>query len=141
MNILFNKKITGCESSIIRSMIQEMMNCIKSWKALSDDDEYEFQLILNELIANGTVHGNKGLCTKAIIALIEAIDLETICITIQDEGTGFNYKDIFNGAYPCDLSLYSERGRGLKLIKLICDDIAFNQSGNQIRISKSIRKS
>ncbi len=138
MTILFSKKVTGCESSCIRSLIQDMMDSIKGWKKLSPCDEYEIRLILNELIANGTVHGNKRLCDKSITAKIEVIDHETIQITVQDEGTGFDYRSFFSSNYPCDINPFSEGGRGLKLIKAICDDIAFNHTGNQIRICKSI---
>ena len=73
MNILYSKVISGCESSCIRKLIQDMMDCIKSKYILSDSEEYEFRLILNELIANGTVHGNKRLCDKTITAQIESI--------------------------------------------------------------------
>jgi len=140
VSILYNKSITGCESKCIRAMIKDMMDCIKSRYALSDSEEYEFRLILNELIANGTIHGNKRLCDKSITAQIEAIDPYTIGITIQDEGSGFNYKEFFSREYPCDANTFSERGRGLKLIKAMCDNIRFNYIGNQIKISKSIQK-
>ena len=43
-----------------------MMDCIKSKYILSDSEEYEFRLILNELIANGTVHGIKGCVIKPL---------------------------------------------------------------------------
>jgi len=140
VSILFCKRITGCDSNCIRAMVQKMMNCIKAWKSLSDEEEYEFRLILNELIANGTVHGNKRLCDKTITVRIEAVDPNTIEITIQDEGMGFDYRRFFREGYPCDMDPYSERGRGLKLIRAICDDIMFNQAGNQIRIYKTIKK-
>lgn len=140
MNILYSKSITGCESNCIRTMIKDMMDSIKSNYCLSAEEEYEFRLILNELIANGTVHGNRNHCDKTIKAQIEAIDLITIGITIEDEGSGFDYHGFFKQSYPCDSNLYSERGRGLKLIKSFCDNIRFNQSGNQIRIMKSIQK-
>ena len=140
MSILYRKSITGCESGCIRSMIQDMMNFIKSQYELTDDAEYEFRLILNELIANGTVHGNKKLCDKSITAQIETIDQDIVSITIQDEGCGFDYNSFLKNAYPCDNNIYSERGRGLKLISAICDSIRFNESGNQIRISKSVKK-
>lgn len=116
------------------------MDCIKSKYILSDSEEYEFRLILNELIANGTVHGNKRLCDKTITAKMECIDGHTISITIKDEGSGFDYRPIFENAFPCDTNHFSERGRGLKLIKAICDNIRFNHTGNQIQICKSIKK-
>jgi anti-sigma regulatory factor (Ser/Thr protein kinase) len=140
VSILYSKVISGCESSCIRKLIQDMMNCIRSVYNLSDSDDYEFRLILNELIANGTVHGNKRLCDKSITAQIESLDGDTIGITIKDEGSGFDYRSFFRNAFPCDTNPYSERGRGLKLIKAMCDKIRFNHSGNQIQICKTIRK-
>jgi len=116
------------------------MDCIRSKYILSDTEEYEFRLILNELIANGTVHGNKRLCDKTITAQIESINGDTISIMIRDEGSGFDYKRFFENAYPCDINPFSERGRGLKLIKAMCDSIRFNHRGNQIQICKSIKK-
>ena len=140
MIILYSKSITGCESNCIRAMIRDMMDSIKSNYRLSAEEEYEFRLILNELIANGTVHGNRNHCDKTIKAQIEAIDLFTIGITVEDEGSGFDYHGFFKHEYACDANLYSERGRGLKLIKSFSDNVRFNQTGNQIRIMKSIQK-
>ena len=139
MSILYSKVITGCDSNCVRNLIQEMINCIKSVYDISDSEEFEFRLILNELIANGTIHGNKRLCDKTITAQIETIDENTVSITIEDEGSGFDYKGFFEKAYPCDVNQFSERGRGLKLIKAMCDNIHFNQKGNQIQICKSIK--
>lgn len=139
VSILYRKSITGCESDCIRTMIKDMMDCIKSRYPLSIVDEYEFRLVLNELIANGTIHGNKRLGDKTITAQIDAIDKYTVGITIEDEGSGFDYKGFLNQEFPCDKDPYSEGGRGLKLIKAICDHIRFNQGGNQIMISKSIK--
>ena len=140
MSILYNNRVTGCQSNCIRTMINDMMNSIKSKYLLTPDDEYEFRLILNELIANGTVHGNNNHCNKTITAKIEAVDYQTISITIEDEGTGFDHDGFFNYDNSSDANLYSEGGRGLMLIKSVCDNIRFNQSGNQIRIRKSVEK-
>ena len=57
-----------------------------------------FQLILNELIANGTVHGNKGYAINPL-QLKSILDGDTISITIKDEGSGFDYHS-FRNAFP-----------------------------------------
>jgi len=117
-----------------------MMACIKECTELDKENEYEFCLILNELIANGTIHGNKGLCTKSITAKIESVDNNVIRITIKDEGAGFNYKEIFRAICQKKCDCYSERGRGLRLIKAFCDEISFNDIGNEVSILKSVNK-
>lgn len=139
MNMLFHKRITGCEPYHLRNLVQDILDRIHIWRHLSEDDEYEIRLILNELIANGTIHGNKGACTKGITATVHAANHDTLCITIQDDGIGFDHQSICSAPYTFASSL-SERGRGLKLIRAICDDMQFNQPGNVIRIHKSIRQ-
>ncbi|HOB20786.1 MAG TPA: ATP-binding protein [Candidatus Atribacteria bacterium] len=140
MTVRYCKTITGCEHQTIRKTISEMMACIKECTELDKENEYEFCLILNELIANGTIHGNKGLCTKSITAKIESVDNNVIRITIKDEGAGFNYKEIFRAICQKKCDCYSERGRGLRLIKAFCDEISFNDIGNEVSILKSVNK-
>lgn len=138
MQVIFRSSVTGCDRKKIRSFIDSIISKIKSWREIPEDEEYEFRLILNELITNGAFHGNKGLCTKSITATLQVIDNDTINIIIQDEGKGFDYSKIFEGLYPCDKNLMLESGRGLKLIRALCSDIRFNTKGNTVRIRKKI---
>jgi len=140
LKIIYEKRVTGCQPCEIRNFINCIMERINSWKRLSDENEYQIRLILNELIANGTIHGNKGICTKGITASVMVSEADTLCITIQDDGKGFNYNEICGDNAISIPDPYSECGRGLKLIKAICDDIKFNQSGNKIRILKSLNQ-
>lgn len=140
MNMLFQKRITGCEPFHMRCLVQDILDRIQIWRVLSDEDLYEIRLILNELIANGTIHGNKGACTKGITATVHAADNDTLCITVQDDGIGFDHQGFCSELYAYDSASLSERGRGLKLIRAMCDDMQFNQRGNVIRIHKSIRQ-
>ncbi len=139
MHILFKKTITGCEKEKIRSFIDNIITELRTWKEISESYEYEFRLILYELIANGAFHGNKGLCNKKITATLQVVDNKTVDITIQDEGSGFDYSSIYAGLYPCDKNPFSERGRGLKLIKALCNEIKFNSKGNIVNIKKTLQ--
>ena len=116
MSILYSKVVTGCDSNCVRNLIQEMINCIKSVYDISDSEEFEFRLILNELIANGTIHGNKGYATKLLLHKLETIDENTVSITIEDEGSGFDYKG-FEKPIPAMWNPFSERGRSFKINK------------------------
>lgn len=137
MTILYNKKITGCEAISIRNLIKEMMASIKNIIDISEEEEYEYRLILNELITNSTIHGNKCVCDKSIIASIRVINNSYITIKIEDEGQGFNYKEAINRLGEKSRQL-SERGRGLMLVSSLCDDVKFNKNGNEVCIKKKI---
>ena len=141
MRLLFEKKIIGCNPQIIRGLIKDMMACINLWNDLDDEDQFEFRLILNELISNAILHGNQCLCNKGLTAIINEVSSDTLSICICDEGEGFDCDELFEKlAYPS--SLYVERGRGLKIIKALCDDIEFTNcyGGSMVKVDKSIKK-
>ncbi len=138
MELLFKKKILGASPQIVRKLIKEMMSCIETWHDLEENEEYELRLIINELIVNGIIHGNRCFCNKMLTVVIYALDNRTISICIEDEGKGFNYKKIEEGDFPCDSILFSERGRGLKIVRAICDSIQFNHNGSKINVRKSL---
>ncbi len=138
VKLLFKKQITGSNPLIVRNLINEMMNCIREWNPLEEDEYYEFRLILNELISNGILHGNKGFCNKKVNVAIEEVDSNTLDIFIKDEGQGFDYKQVCKNKPESDGFKLSERGRGLMLVNALCNKMQFNENGNQIKITKSI---
>jgi len=141
VSLLYKKEIMGSSPLIVRSLINDMMNCIRNWNSLSDDDEYEFRLVLNELICNGVFHGNKGCSNKKVKVRIEEVDSVTLDIWVKDEGGGFDYNKVFKNYYNRKpYFLLAESGRGLLLVKAMCNNIQFNNNGSLIRIRKSINK-
>lgn len=136
MNLLFKRTIFGSDRDTVKDLIADMMDCINAWNDLKEDEEFEFRLILNELIANGITHGNERCQHKALIASIREVSRDTISICIQDEGDGFNHNACIHREY----SLYTESGRGLKIIQELCDEVRFHYNGSQVEISKSLRK-
>jgi serine/threonine-protein kinase RsbW len=139
VNLLYENEITGSSPVVIRALVNDMMNCIKNWNKLDEDEEYEFRLVLNELISNGVFHGNKGYCNKRVKVGIEEVDEITLDIWVKDEGNGFDYNKICS-SFDCDHILLSEGGRGLMLVTAICNNIQFNHRGSLIKIRKSIHK-
>ena len=140
MSLLFEKEIVGSSPLAIRTLVNDMMNCIKSWNNLDADDEYEFRLILNELISNGIFHGNKGCCDKKIKVGIEEVNSTTLDIWVKDEGNGFDYTKVVKNKECNRYFLLSESGRGLMLVNAMCNNVKFNNNGSLVRIRKSIDK-
>jgi anti-sigma regulatory factor (Ser/Thr protein kinase) len=59
---------------------------------------------------------------------------ESIRFTIRDQGPGFDTSTIPEVANPD--SFADGVGRGLVLIKAFMDEVQFNESGNEIRMTK-----
>ena len=57
---------------------------------------------------------------------------------IRDEGLGFDPKELPDPTDPANLHRIS--GRGLLLMHTFMDSVAFNESGNEVRLTKSARR-
>ena len=83
---------------------------------------FDVKLILNELIINSAIHGNKQDKDKNIILHLQ-VDNQAIKIEITDEGSGFCYdKDSYD---PMDLKCC---GRGLVLVDGLSDEFYVNKN-------------
>jgi CheY-like chemotaxis protein len=61
---------------------------------------------------------------------------EEVTFTIRDDGPGFNPASIPAPTDPLNFSGESPAGRGLVLIRMFMDEVRFNESANEIRLSK-----
>jgi len=122
-----------------KQTVDEALSFIKeSIKTLSLDDLYELKLILCELVYNAVIHGNKSNAEKNVNLMIE-INGNHIFAAISDEGTGFDYTKLLSKLQYNDTeSLYSETGRGIKLVLSLVDKISFNLKGNEIKFCKKV---
>lgn len=100
---------------IIKDFIQDILNKLE--KIVSDETVmFDVKLILNELVANGVIHGNDFDKDKLVRLYLEVIE-DTIRIEVTDEGEGFSYDlSTYN---PLDLKC---SGRGLIIVKGLSDE-------------------
>ncbi len=118
------------------------------------------QLAISELLLNAIEHGNLRITyTEKAKALISGnyydllakrersilgkemrinVEIERdnhkISVKIQDEGEGFNWRDLPDPSDP--ENLLSENGRGLYLAWACVDSLTFNKKGNTVTIVK-----
>lgn len=94
-------------------------------------------LSVSELVNNSISHGNNFDEEKNVnITCFWKDDLLTIIV--EDEGEGFNIKEIKNPTLSENIK--NERGRGLFLVEKFSDDIIFKQKGKQIEIKFKIER-
>ena len=138
VKLLYQREIIGSNITIVRSLVRDMMTCISDWKCLDEEENYEFRLILNELIANGILHGNKGSGDKRVKVSIKEVNPNTLDISIKDEGQGFDHQHLCHELCEKNALRMSEGGRGLLLVSAFCNKIKFNEDGNHVKITKTI---
>jgi serine phosphatase RsbU (regulator of sigma subunit)/anti-sigma regulatory factor (Ser/Thr protein kinase) len=95
----------------------------------------DFRLALDELITNATIHGNKEDPKKKVFVRY-TMHQGLIKMMVRDEGSGFE-RD--SSTFMLDRDQIYEAGkRGVYLVKSIMDEMYYNETGNEVTITKRI---
>jgi len=90
-------------------------------------------IALDEAFVNAVKHGNKSDPTK-LLKITAELSPKEACFTVEDEGEGFDIRQIPD---PCDpANLFKSSGRGVLLIYNIMDEVEYNAQGNRVKMVK-----
>jgi len=127
----------------IRIVVDELISSLQRECGVLDDSIlFELKVILNELLINAIRHGNmedesKGVKINAGIGVHGKL-----YIIIEDEGCGFDYVHTCDQLRPCceetRTTDMAESGRGILILRGLCDKVKVNSKGNKIVIQKEI---
>jgi len=96
-------------------------------------EQSNLYVALDEAFVNAVKHGNRNDPTKLIRVTAELSPHEAI-FTVEDEGEGFDVREIPD---PCDpANLFKSTGRGVLLIYNIMDEVEYSQGGARLRMVK-----
>ena len=88
---------------------------------------------LDEAFVNAIKHGSRNDPTKLVRITAELSPREAI-FTVEDEGDGFDVREIPD---PCDpANLFKSSGRGVLLIYNIMDEVEYSERGTRLRMVK-----
>lgn len=88
---------------------------------------------LDEAFVNAVKHGNKSNPEK-LLRITADLSLREAIFTVEDEGEGFDVREIPD---PCDpANLFRTSGRGVMLMYNIMDEVEYNARGNKVKLVK-----
>jgi serine/threonine-protein kinase RsbW len=88
---------------------------------------------LDEAFVNAVKHGNRNDPTKLLRVTAELSAHEAI-FTVEDEGDGFDVREIPDPTNPANL--FKSSGRGVLLIYNIMDEVEYSQRGSRLKMVK-----
>jgi len=92
---------------------------------------YHIQTVLSEALNNAYLYGDND-SPDAVITFNMCFNLETFTASIINSGNGFADTEIKWNEFPCS---DEESGRGLKIIKHLCNKVEFNKiDDNKFRV-------
>src|SRR6185312_4534394 len=103
---------------------------------IQDHDAFSIKLALEEALVNAIKHGNQMDRAKKVRIAYQLL-ADRFHVQITDEGPGFDPSDVpdptafENLERPC--------GRGLMLMRHYMTEVAFNERGNSVHMSKTFR--
>lgn len=86
-------------------------------------------VVLQELLKNAVIHGNRKDTNKNVVCTIDKLDERRFRVAVEDKGSGFDYRNL-DMSPPDDLKHIQRRGYAI--INALSDRIEFNESGNKI---------
>ncbi|MFZ5989855.1 MAG: ATP-binding protein [Bacillota bacterium] len=138
----YDSKVSSNKDNI-RKLVNDIVSFLCDYHGLIDQDTiFEIKVILNELFQNAIKHGNKDDINKLVKVKAGIANENYAFFIIEDEGEGFNYRCLFNiSSDPekaielCDLK---ENGRGMLIVKSLCEKMKFNKKGNKVVVLKRL---
>ncbi len=129
------------DTTIICESVQNILFFLQKHIAIPDDQIFEVKVILNELLINAMIHGNKNNPSKKVYIEV-CICNNQIYVIVEDEGEGVYETKIeklsSKHLQQNDILYLDECGRGLKIVSSLCSSIKRNEKGNRVTVVKKI---
>jgi len=116
-------------------IVESFIDNVKEKYSISDNMYGNIMVAVTEAVNNAIIHGNNSNRQKNV-ELSLLLEESKVLFSIKDQGSGFDYTSIPDPTLPENIE--KEGGRGIFLIKNLCDDFYFLEDGKIIELSFNI---
>lgn len=113
----------------IKKVAERVIVGIEKHTSLSEERRYDITLVINELLVNSFEHAKPSVQSPVIFKA--GVEGRQLRIGVTDGGNGFVHESVVTK--PDDV-LFRERGRGLMLVRALCEEIRYNGCGNSVEV-------
>ncbi len=118
--------------SLMHVVLDYLMKRVEKLGVIKPEKSNLF-IALDEAFVNAVKHGNKYDAQK-LVRISAEVSATEARFTIEDEGDGFDVKNIPDPLDP--QNLFKTSGRGVLFIYNIMDEVAYNDRGNRLTMVK-----
>jgi len=122
------------DSTSLPAARESVMNFIRE-HGLSESEELDIFVALQEALANAIFHGCRDDAGKTIRCWVE-IDATGITIVVQDPGSGFDVRAATKTMEDGNINNKTEHGRGICLMRSLMDQVSYQRGGAEVRLRK-----
>lgn len=113
-------------------IVESFIDNAKERFSLDDDIYGNIMIAVTESVNNAIIHGNHGE-SKKNVSLMLKVDENILKFTITDQGKGFDFNQLPDPTSPENLD--KPGGRGIFLMKNLCDEVQFTDEGRGVTLS------
>jgi len=107
------------------------------WRGIENETLLaNISLCIDELLNNAILHGNEMDESKKVRVTL-VFEQQTMRLSVEDEGRGFDYKEVFSELADQDKTLPAKRG--LFIVNYLMDEVSFSDRGNRVTIIKHLK--
>ncbi len=118
--------------SLMHIVLEYLMKRVEKLGVIKPEKSNLF-VALDEAFVNAVKHGNKFDARK-LVRITAEVSKQEAKFTIEDEGEGFDVKNIPDPLDPSNL--FKTSGRGVLFIYNIMDEVNYNDRGNRLTMVK-----
>ena len=116
----------------IKEVVSGVLSGVEKLKPLTDECRFNISLVIKELLANCFEHAMPSKNMPVELKAVLKNDL--LAIGVTDGGGGFEYERVCGNISTDEDALLKERGRGLTLVRALCQEICYNSVGNSVEV-------
>ncbi len=111
--------------------VEDFLRHLFSKENLPEEAFSKVLLCVSEAVVNSIEHGNKFEKQKKVTIEVACVNND-LNIVVTDEGDGFNHREVPNPIIKENIK--KETGRGLFIMKSICNELQFKEEGKCVEI-------
>lgn len=109
-------------------IIESFIDNARERFSINEDIYGNIMISVTECVTNAIVHGNR-MDRDKVVNMELHLDDDQIKFVIVDQGKGFDYDHLADPTAPENLE--KSGGRGIYIIKHLCDDVKFEDQGRK----------
>src|SRR6266576_6095646 len=125
------------EISAISPLVERLMRLIEGSHCITGGED-AVQLALREALNNAVVHGNRLDVHKLVHVRCRCKIGKGISLIVSDQGQGFDVRTV--PEFLTVENLEAEHGRGIHLMRLLMDQVSFEQRGTEVHMCKRLAR-
>lgn len=114
----------------IEHVVEQVVRCCRA-HVREESLGINFRVGLSEALANAMLYGNERDPNKRVRVEV-CVAGTRVTARVTDEGEGFDPKSVPDPTEPANIT--KPCGRGLFLMRKLCDEVRFNEKGNSVTL-------